>query len=347
MSLKNQPVKEESLRGKIIDIHTHVFSLDPARTGCTLSEASERRLVGRYLRWKHGIRASDPAERAEAVLQHQWLGTIEQTKRVDQIVVLAHDAVFSRSGARREEQTHFYIPNNYVLALAREHPRLLPAASIHPYRRDALEELDRVVEQGAVLIKWLPNTQGFDPIDRKNIPFFRKLATHQIPLLCHTGPEFALKPLDQSLGHPSRLRLALEEGVIVIAAHGGGWGWLPGLGFKRFVEMLLKYPRFYTDTSALTLPPRSRYLLTFLDRPELHAKLVHGSDYPLPVSPWPFVRRLGLKEARRIAAVASPIDRDLLIKQALGFPESVFARAAGLIRLPEEGKRLAKGEAFH
>lgn len=335
------------MRGKVIDIHTHVFSLDPARTGCILSEASERRLVGRYLRWKHGIRASDPAERAEAILQHQWLGMIEQTEQVDQIVILAHDAVFSRSGDRLEEKTHFYIPNDYVLGLAREHPRVLPAASIHPYRRDALEELDRVVEEGAVLIKWLPNTQGFDPMDRKNIPFYKKLAEHQLPLLCHTGPEFALKSLDQSLGHPSRLRLALEEGATVIAAHGGGWGWLPGLGFKRFVEMLLKYQNFYTDTSALTLPPRSRYLLTFLDRPELHAKLVHGSDYPLPVSPWPFVRRLGLKEARRIAAIPSPFDRDLLIKRALGFPASLFERAAGLIRVKKKGEQLAKEGAFH
>jgi predicted TIM-barrel fold metal-dependent hydrolase len=346
MSLKNSQVKGEHSMGGIIDIHTHVFSLDPERTGCTLSKVSERRIVGRYLRWKHGICASDPAERAEAILQQQWLKTIEETKYVDQIVILAHDAVFSRNGERLDEQTHFYIPNDYVLALAREHSRLLPAASIHPYRKDALEELDRVVEEGAVLIKWLPNTQGFDPSDRKNIPFFRKLLEYQLPLLCHTGPEFALKPLDQSLGHPFRLQLALEEGVTVIAAHGGGWGWVPGFGFKRFVEMLLKYSHFYTDTSALTLPPRSRYLLTFLDRPELHAKLVHGSDYPLPVSPWPFVHRLAFKEARRIAAIPSPFDRDLLIKRALGFPESVFERAAGLLRLKKQS-HLAKGGTFH
>jgi len=67
--------------------------------------------------------------------------------------------------------------------------------------------------------------------------------------------------------------------------------------------------------------------------PELHAKLVHGSDYPLPVSPWPFVHRLGLKEARRIAAIPSPFDRDLLLKRALGFPELLFERATGLLRV--------------
>lgn len=318
--------------GKIIDIHTHVFSLDPAGTGCLLSDASQRRLAGRYLRWKNGIRSEDRVERAEALIQERWLHLLEETRHVDQIVVLAHDAVFNRQGVLLPERTHFYIPNSYVLGLAEQHPKLLAGASVHPYRDDALEELERVVDAGAALIKWLPNTQGFDPGDRKNIPFFRKLVAHQIPLLCHTGPEFALKPLDQSVGDPSRLLLALEEGVTVIAAHGGGFGWLSGSGFKKFTEMLLKFPNLYTDLSALTLPPRSRYLTAFLDRPELHAKLVQGSDYPLPVLPWPFFRRIPLEKMRALSRIQSPFDRDLLLKRELGFPEPVFERAATLIQ---------------
>lgn len=319
--------------GKIIDIHTHVFSLDPDRTGCFLSEASQKRLTGRYLRWKNGIRADDPVERAEAILQAGWLALLRETRHVDQIVILAHDAVYARNGDLLPQKTHFYIPNTYVLNLADEDPQLLAGASIHPYRDDALDELDRVVQEGAVLIKWLPNTQGFDPMDRANVPFLKKLAEYRIPLLCHTGPEFALKPLNQSLGDPHRLRLALEEGVTVIAAHGGGFGWLPGSGFGKFVNMLLEYPNFYTDLSALTLPPRSRFLTALLDRPEVHSKLVQGSDYPLPVSPWPFIHRIPFKEMRLLSRIKSPFDRDLLIKRALGFPEVVFQQAARLIGL--------------
>ncbi|HET6371039.1 MAG TPA: amidohydrolase family protein [Nitrospiria bacterium] len=315
----------------IIDIHTHVFSLDPARSGCTLSPKSEKRALTYYLRWRNGIGLSEELAAAEEKFQAKWLQVIEETEQVDRIVILAHDAVYEKGGKLSEEKTHFYVPNDYVLALSKKHPKLLAGASVHPFRRDALEEIDRVMEQGAVLVKWLPNTQGFDPMDRDHIPFFRKLADRRVALLCHTGPEFALKSLDQSLGHPDRLRLALETGVTVIAAHGGGWGLLPQLGFKKFTMMLLDYPNFYTDTSALTLPPRSRYLIKLLDRPELHAKLVHGSDYPLPVSPWPFFGRIPLKEARRLSKIRSPIDRDLLIKKALGFPDAVFENAAVLI----------------
>lgn len=318
--------------GKIIDIHTHIFSLDPDHTGCLLSDASQKRLTGRYLRWKNGIRSTDPVEQAEATLQGKWLGLLEETRHVDQIVILAHDAVYDRTGGPLPEKTHFYIPNRYVIDLAKRHPKLLAGASVHPYRKDAIEELERVVEEGAALIKWLPNTQGFDPMDRKNVPFLRKLVERQIPLLCHTGPEFALKPLDQSVGDPSRLLLALEEGVTVIAAHGGGFGWLPGMGFKKFVEMLLRFPNLYTDLSALTLPPRSRYLTALLDRPEVHSKLVQGSDYPLPISPWAFFHRIPFDEMRSLSRIKSPFDRDLLIKRALGFPQPVFERAAGLIR---------------
>lgn len=318
--------------GNIIDIHTHVFSLDPERTGCLLSDASQKRLTGRYLRWKNGIRSDHPVEQAEAILQRKWLSLLDETRHVDQIVILAHDAVFGRGGDLLPGKTHFYIPNSYVLNLAKKNPKLLAGASVHPYRKDAIDELERVIEEGAALIKWLPNTQGFDPIDRQNIPFFRKLAERRIPLLCHTGPEFALKPLDQSVGDPARLLLALEEGVTVIAAHGGGFGWLPGMGFKKFVEMLLRFPNFYTDLSALTLPPRSRFLTALLDRPEVHAKLVQGSDYPLPISPWPFFRRIPFDEMRALSRIVSPFDRDLLIKRALGFPEAVFERAAALIR---------------
>jgi predicted TIM-barrel fold metal-dependent hydrolase len=317
--------------GKIIDIHTHVFSLDPDGTGCLLSEASQRRLAGRYLRWKHGIRAADPIDKAEAILQGAWLDLLRETRDVDQIVILAHDAVYDREGHLLPEKTHFYVPNRYVLALASEDPKLLAGASVHPYRKDALEELDRVIEAGAVLIKWLPNTQGFDPMDPKTIPFLRKLAERRMVLLCHTGPEFALKPLDQSFGHPNRLRLALDEGVTVVAAHGGGFGWFPGFGFRRFVEMLLQHPNLYTDLSALTLLPRSRYLTALLDRPEVHNKLVQGSDHPLPISPWPFFRRISLEKLRALSRVRSPFDRDLQIKRALGFPESVFERAAELL----------------
>ena len=77
--------------------------------------------------------------------------------------------------------------------------------SINPNRRDALHEIDRCVEAGAALVKWLPNTQGIDPSDRKYKAFYRKLSDHGVPLLSHTGFEFTMKTVDQKLGDPEKL----------------------------------------------------------------------------------------------------------------------------------------------
>src|SRR2546425_2861410 len=113
------------------------------------------------------------------------------------------------------------VSNDYVFRIAHAYPdRLWPGVSINPQRRDAIEELDRCVEAGAKLVKVLPNTQGFDPGNRKYIPFYRRLARHKIPFLSHVGYEIVLTGQDQSAGDPNKLRVPLEEGVTVIAAHG-------------------------------------------------------------------------------------------------------------------------------
>ncbi|HLC21606.1 MAG TPA: metal-dependent hydrolase, partial [Candidatus Methylomirabilis sp.] len=87
------------------------------------------------------------------------------------------------------------------------------------------------------------------------------------------------------------------------------------------------------DTSGFTQPNRSWFLQRFLRRPDLHPKLVHGSDVPLPVIPWLFLGRLPFREIVRLNRVASPIDRDCLLKQALGFPETIFRRGSELLRI--------------
>jgi hypothetical protein len=38
----------------------------------------------------------------------------------------------------------------------------LPCVSVHPYRKDALEELEKYAAQGVHLVKWLPNSMGYN-----------------------------------------------------------------------------------------------------------------------------------------------------------------------------------------
>src|SRR5207244_3161902 len=112
-----------------------------------------------------------------------------------------------------------------------------------------------------------------------------KLVSLGLPLLTHTGIEYSLPSVAQSFGQPSRLRSALEEGVTVIAAHGGGGDLWNRRYYREFLDLLRCYPNLYADTAGLTLPLRSPTLLRLLKDEGVMDRLVHGSDFPLPALP--------------------------------------------------------------
>jgi predicted TIM-barrel fold metal-dependent hydrolase len=56
--------------------------------------------------------------------------------------------------------------NDGILALAAEHPRVVPIVTVHPYDGDqAIAELERVASKGAKVLKIHPHTQQFDAAD--------------------------------------------------------------------------------------------------------------------------------------------------------------------------------------
>ena len=316
----------------VIDLHVHAISFDNGATGCRVSETLHRRPSIRLLKWLHGIGQRLRGAAAEKALGETYRRESAAPGTVDHAVLLAFDAVYDAQGRRDEHRTHLYVPNEYVEALARADTRFLSGASVHPDRPDALDELDRCAAAGAVLIKWLPNTQGINPALPRHRPFFRRLAALGLPLLSHTGMEYSLTPLVQSWGDPTLLRPALDEGVTVIAAHGGGADFCTrGRYYRPFLELLRTYPNLYADTAALTLPPRSPYLLRLLREEGVMERLVHGSDFPLPTTPWSFLGRLPFREARRLHQIPYALVRDMAIKRALGLDEAVFTRAAALL----------------
>lgn len=318
----------------ILDVHVHVASLDTARTGCLMSPALCRSVLFRLIFWKLGIRADAPPEEADRKLDQVFRTQVDNAPSCERFAILALDAVHDERGERLESLTRYVVSNDFVLARAAADRRLVPAVSIHPYRKDALDELDRCRALGARLVKWIPNSQGFPPDDSRILPFYRKAAALGIPLLVHTGPEYSLGCLEQRFGDPERLRPALDAGCVVIAAHGGGPEWRNlGRPYRPFLAMLRKHPNLYADTSAMCLLTRRRWLLKLLKEEGAAEKLVHGSDCPIPVSPWVFLDRLGPARTLAIAREKSWIERDVLIKRALGMPEAVFHRGADLLGL--------------
>lgn len=214
------------------------------------------------------------------------------------LMLLAFDYHYDDAGVRREDLSSFHTPTTYALALAKRFPqRFVAIASVHPYRPDAIDQLQAAAAQGARAVKWLPPAMGMDPASPKCDRFYEALARLRLPLLTHAGEELAVHGGDaQAFGNPLRLRRALDHGVTVIVAHCASLGDGVDLdkgpngpsvpNFELFAR-LMNDPRYegrlYGEISAITQLNRlGTPLDTLLERSEWHPRLLNGSDYPLP-----------------------------------------------------------------
>ncbi|HEY7087694.1 MAG TPA: amidohydrolase family protein, partial [Tepidisphaeraceae bacterium] len=201
----------------IIDCHVHISAF--VRGHGLMSPRLLHSIPFSFMRWKFGMVGSD--ESTERALDAKLIETIRQTPEIDAVALLAFDAVYRRDGTLDSHNTHLYVTNDHVIELASHDPQILFAASVHPHRKDAVAEIERCVRAGAVLMKWLPITQGFDPADPICIPFYEAIAHYGLPLLSHTGGEQALPNLNKRVADPMLLKPALDRGVTVIMAHCG------------------------------------------------------------------------------------------------------------------------------
>ncbi len=83
-----------------------------------------------------------------------------------------------------------------------------------------------------------------------------------MPLLSHVGYELSLIGKDQSVGDPNRLRMVLDAGVTVIAAHACSDGLMfYEKVYPTLLDSVETSPNFSAYISALTLPNRFKMLL--------------------------------------------------------------------------------------
>ena len=315
-------------------MHVHIVGNGRQGSGCWLRPTGTHRWFGQFM-LRHirlNVTGFDDPEFDTLYVERllDWI----YTSSVDAAVILAQDDVYDEAGNKLDGGT-FYVPNDYVLDLARRHPKeFLPAVSIHPARADALEELERCLAAGAVMLKILPNCHNIDCNDRRYQKFWERMAEARLPLLAHTGGEHTLRVIRRDLQNPRVLELPLQCGVTCIAAHMAG----PGIPwdkdyFDMLVEMLSRYPNLYGDISAFNIPTRSRLYRRCLQTPVLE-RIVHGSDYPVPIyGHWAWMRHLIDSETlRRWQENPNVLERDYKLKRAIGFPEEVFTRINGLLR---------------
>ena len=304
--------------GLRLDLHVHFATEQP---GGELSQRFRSSLVFRVLR-RTEARGEDPA----AALRARLITGATQAAVLEGIVVLALDRPHSEVGLPLAPD--LFVANSTVAALGRETGKIRLGASVHPYRRDALEALDEAVALGAVLLKWLPNVQGIDPASPRCSPFYRRLRELSLPLLSHTGDEHTLPASTQSLGDLRRLVPALEAGVTVIAAHAGTGGGVP---LTEIVSLVERYPRLFLECSALWTPHRFGAMQRLLGIDSIRDKWVYGSDWPVPIF-WPWLWRRGSPALREAKAISNPFDRRAAAAVALGVPPGALSRGGELCR---------------
>ncbi|NQV41273.1 MAG: amidohydrolase family protein [Candidatus Marinimicrobia bacterium] len=284
----------------LIDHHVHILGLGNTQSGIEVHPDTRSYFHPfKLTRFKYFMDAGSVTD--EALADEQYLGyllaQIEKIPGEFRIQGLALDRFYMETGEPDPENFEIYIPNEYVVGIGERFPdSIIPVISVHPYRLDAVAELEQWASQGVRVVKWLPNVQGIDPSSPLCDTFYDAMNRLNMVLLSHAGTELALDSHGrQHLGNPLLLRRALEAQVKVIVCHCGTSGtsqdlddpMLPEIDnftlFMRLFDDPLYEGLLFADISGMTLVNQVGISLkVILARKDLHPRLLYGSDYPLP-----------------------------------------------------------------
>ena len=313
-----------------IDLHAHLAGIGSGASGCRISPAFRRSIAFRALARLHHISTEGDAD-------SEWAARLAahvRASELDAAVALGFDGVYDARGRWDDARTQLVVPHRWVFEVCRRHPELLPGPSVNPRRGDALEALEECIAEGAVLLKWLPATQGIDPADPAHRPFYLRMADAGLPLLVHSGgSENTFAEVDPELKSLERLRLPLECGVTVVVAHLAA-----PVAFRRDPDQrpllcawLRDYPRLWLDDSGMCNPARATALAHGAHDADLADRTLHGSDFPVPCNAVWFARRIPPRRIISLERIRNPLQRDLSIKRALGWSDDALTRAGRVL----------------
>lgn len=333
------------MNNDIIDAHVHFGAPKDEESGCYWSDEFTKQpaYFAMLLLTKSLFKKVD----IHSVKKHMFK-VINGSKHVNKSVLLALDEVYDESGYVQPEKTHLHVPNEFVADLAENNERILFGASVHPYRIDWNITLEYCLIRKAVLNKWVPSSQMINPAHPKCIPFYKKLADYQLPLLCHAGPEYAIPVSDKTYAeydNPKYLRNALNEGVTVIVAHCA----MPYFGdfdqaylddFEEFLTLFDEAEKnnwnLYADLSAICSPFRIKYVEKVKENVDKipHEKLIFASDYPIPISELCYNKSTNifswLRYVLKMAFMSNQLDKNYKLIKEMGFDDCIFTNASKL-----------------
>ena len=328
----------------IIDVHVHFGSPRNKENDCFWSTQFTQSPA--YIVFLLSTKSLFKKVNYKRIKKH-ILKTINKSKYVDKCVLLAFDRVYDKNGnvLENDDQTHLYVPNDYIIDLAKSNKRILFGASINPFRKDWNEELTKCLANKAVLCKWIPSSQQIDPTHEKCEAFYKKLAEYNLPLLCHCGPEYSIPTSNEryiEYNNPKYLRRALELGVTVIIAHCAlPYFWFMDTDYtddfkefkKLFKEALKNDWNLYADVSALATLLRRPYFEE-IEKLVPSDRLLFGSDFPHPVFEASYKAKIKffswLKLFLKVIMTKNLLDKNYLVFKKKDFGDSIFTNAAEL-----------------
>jgi len=338
------------------DAHAHLIGTGDSGSGVYVNPRMESLLnPGEYARRLFFLNAGcahDAPGSVDRAYVERMRNLVDGLRPGAKLLLFAFERSYDDKGDPDPEHTPFYVPDGYARDVARAYPAYFEwVASVHPYRRDAVEQVAKAKREGARAVKWLPSAMGIDPASPRCDAFYQKLRELNLPLISHAGEERAVLGREaHDFGNPLRLRRALDAGVRVVAAHCASLGHDRDLdrggatveSFALFERMMGegRYEHtLFADISAMTQVNRAGpHLARVIERAEWHPRLINGSDYPLPgvmpIFSVDYLVSLGLV-AEKAAPVLkeirlhNPLLFDFVLKRALRsggktFPASVF-----------------------
>lgn len=324
---------------QIIDMHCHHFAMTSEYGGYVHPRFAKSWRMRAYaatlglISWKDAWYGNIPDPHClDELYQEKLVGELNASA-INHAVILAFDGVYNAFGKFDHARTPQYVSNDAVLKLCNRSQKMLFCASINPYRADWEDELQKCYEGGAVLIKWLPSVMGFDPANPLLRPFYRRLRELDIPLLIHIGFEYALPTIENAFCGLDRLEEVLKTGVRVIAAHccGGRVGIDSNSQFDAMVLLLWKYPNLSLDVSGMASVHRKSRLLRSIRHAEVRARLIFGTDFPVPIQAFAFRSEVEATSHTLGTLTENYFDRYLRIMQAVGLPEDACSAGYQLI----------------
>ena len=362
----------------IIDIHCHYgftrrpatapdrFSFEPATEqgrpalDSCIAPRVLRRPSWRLMQWTLGFDwRLPPGEELDRQLESWYERHLCADGPCERCVLLAFDRYHDDAGRRppppeKKGQlgSDIYSSNTLIRDACRRHPgRWLFGASVHPYRENAVACVEEVFAAGACILKWIPLHQNIDCRDPRTVAVLRRCGELGLPLLLHYGEEFTLAT--QHGEHVAVgplldvLRGLRREGCMptTILAHAAtpALPWGQREPHRALLTALLGEfadAPLYADISGLAAWSKVGWLRKLARRQDLHAKLIHGSDFPVPLG-LPRLRRDLGRAYRGVAAEPAWPQRVVRVYRELGFNEIVFHRVAEL--LPNVAGNSAEG----